>query len=81
MLQKIRVSKFLLTTCLKRSIHLPAIVSDIDGVIYRGGHEISQSKKVLDNLINTSIPLSSDGKSRNFKIPFVLLTNGGGVPE
>jgi ribonucleotide monophosphatase NagD (HAD superfamily) len=50
---------------------LPAILSDIDGVVYRGGHEIGNSRRVINELINQS----------SQKIPFALLTNGGGISE
>jgi ribonucleotide monophosphatase NagD (HAD superfamily) len=53
---------------------LPAIVSDIDGVVYRGGSEIGNSKRVIRELLNHKI----EGK---YHLPFFLLTNGGGIPE
>jgi ribonucleotide monophosphatase NagD (HAD superfamily) len=34
------------------SRRIPAIVSDIDGVIVRGGVMIKGSKTVLDNILN-----------------------------
>ena len=48
---------------------LPAIVSDIDGVLYAGPEVRGNSKVVLEKIMNTKY----DGKS----LPFVLLTNGG----
>ena len=53
---------------------LPAILSDVDGVVYRGGQKVGNSNKVLAALLNQKI----EGK---YKIPFALLTNGGGIPE
>jgi ribonucleotide monophosphatase NagD (HAD superfamily) len=47
---------------------MPAILSDIDGVVYRGGHEIGNSRFVIDKILQS-------------KLPFALLTNGGGVSE
>ena len=47
---------------------IPAIVSDIDGVIVRGKLPIKGSPEVLRNIL-----------SRRF--PFYLLTNGGGCTE
>lgn len=58
---------------------LPAIVSDIDGVLVRGSKVIGQSDKVL-NYIRS--PLSHILKNdQTAKIPFVCLTNGGGKLE
>lgn len=53
---------------------LPAIVSDVDGVVYRGSSAIGNSNKIIPSLLTSKI----EGK---FKIPFVLLTNGGGMLE
>ena len=53
---------------------LPAILSDIDGVVYRGGHEIGNSRRVIHALLNQEV---HPGQT----VPFALLTNGGGVPE
>lgn len=58
---------------MKKLKRIPAILSDIDGVVYRGGSRIGGSDKVLRSVLN---PLK-DGT----KIPFSLLTNGGGIPE
>jgi ribonucleotide monophosphatase NagD (HAD superfamily) len=30
---------------------MPAILSDIDGVVYRGGHEIGNSRIVIDKIL------------------------------
>lgn len=43
--------------------------------MYRGGAEIGNSSKVISSL------LSSKVLDNRFKIPFSLLTNGGGVTE
>jgi ribonucleotide monophosphatase NagD (HAD superfamily) len=53
---------------------LPAILSDIDGVVCRGGHEIGNSKRVIRALLNQKVQEAGT-------VPFALLTNGGGVPE
>jgi ribonucleotide monophosphatase NagD (HAD superfamily) len=64
---------------LKRSFskkpRVPGILSDIDGVVYRGGHEIGNSRKVIKTLLNHTV------KGLNVKLPFALLTNGGGMTE
>ena len=52
---------------------MPAIASDIDGVIQRGGREIGNSQRVLRAILNNKV----DGKY----IPLALLTNGGGMLE
>ena len=54
-------------------MRLPGILSDIDGVVYRGGHEIGNSRKVIQRLLNNTV--------NGVKVPFALLTNGGGIPE
>jgi ribonucleotide monophosphatase NagD (HAD superfamily) len=48
---------------------LPAIVSDIDGVLYAGPEVRGNSNNIIDKIVETKY----DGKS----LPFVLLTNGG----
>eukprot|EP00347_Sterkiella_histriomuscorum_P019004 403343335 len=68
---------------------VPAILTDIDGVVYRGGHEIGNSKYVIKTILNHEFELPTQeqqGKQeqqgiKKFKIPFALLTNGGGIPE
>lgn len=67
-------SKVFSTTNTK--IRVPAILSDIDGVVYRGGHEIGNSKKVIKALLNQNVE-----NHKGLKVPFALLTNGGGIPE
>jgi len=58
---------------------LPAIISDIDGVLVRGSKLIGNSDKVL-NYIRS--PLSHIFKNNETsKIPFLCLTNGGGKLE
>ncbi|CDW83976.1 had-superfamily subfamily iia cecr5 containing protein [Stylonychia lemnae] len=56
-----------------QKIKLPGILTDIDGVVYRGGHEIGNSRFVIKTIFNH--------KFNNKYIPFALLTNGGGIPE
>ncbi|XP_073119201.1 cardiolipin synthase (CMP-forming) / mitochondrial hydrolase fusion protein-like isoform X1 [Henckelia pumila] len=48
------------------------IAFDIDGVILRGGTPIGNSQRALKRLYDDSGAL---------KIPFLFLTNGGGIPE
>ncbi|XP_057799072.1 uncharacterized protein YKR070W isoform X4 [Salvia miltiorrhiza] len=48
------------------------IAFDIDGVILRGANPIGNSQRALRRLYNDSGSL---------KIPFLFLTNGGGIPE
>lgn len=55
-------------------VRLPGILSDIDGVVYRGGSEIGSSASVIKALLNQP----ARDKCR---VPFALLTNGGGIPE
>lgn len=43
----------LFTTSNKIRRKLPAIVSDIDGVVYRGGSEIGNSRKVISWVLNS----------------------------
>ncbi|KAI1783144.1 HAD hydrolase [Ganoderma leucocontextum] len=54
---------------------LPPLVFtfDIDGVLLRGPHTISAARRALD-MLNGDNPMG-------VKIPFILLTNGGGVGE
>jgi ribonucleotide monophosphatase NagD (HAD superfamily) len=58
---------------IKKLRRLPGILSDIDGVIYRGGKRIDGAERVLNSVLN---PLK-DGSL----MPFTLLTNGGGTSE
>lgn len=48
------------------------IAFDVDGVILRGGTPIGSSVKAFTKLY---------GDSGSLKIPFLFLTNGGGIPE
>jgi len=52
---------------------LPAIASDIDGVVVRGREVIGNSDKIIAEVLT---PMA-DGKT----LPFILLTNGGGFTE
>jgi ribonucleotide monophosphatase NagD (HAD superfamily) len=58
-------------------LRLPAILSDIDGVLYRGSKLIKGS----DIALRTLLKYHSFGYGRGAHLPFSLLTNGGGVPE
>lgn len=53
---------------------LPAVVIDIDGVIVKGRSIIGNSPNVIRALLE---PYSE----HRVNIPFVLMTNGGGLPE
>ena len=55
---------------------LPAILSDIDGVVYRGSKLIPGSDIALRTLLR-----KHDLGGKQMKLPFSLLTNGGGVLE
>ena len=59
----------------KSRLRLPAIASDVDGVLYRGDITIGKSGAVLGHLKGQRKP------GGEFPIPFVLLTNGGGLAE
>ncbi|KAI0656680.1 HAD-like domain-containing protein [Cubamyces menziesii] len=50
-----------------------AFTFDIDGVLLRGPHTIPAARRALD-MLNGANPM-------RVKIPFILLTNGGGVGE
>lgn len=57
---------------------VPGILCDIDGVLYRGNKAIDRSTKALKSLLSEHSDASSGKK---FKLPFFLLTNGGGILE
>ena len=57
---------------------IPAIISDIDGVLVRGKSIIPNSDKVVKELLNNNY---TNGVKNNIRIPFYLLTNGGGCTE
>ena len=52
---------------------VPAICTDIDGVLYRGDTNIEGSRDTVRKILT---PLESGEK-----LPFVCLTNGGGFTE
>ena len=56
---------------------LPAILSDIDGVLYRGTQAIQGSVWAIQRLIK---PFTMENGDR-VCLPFSLLTNGGGDTE
>ena len=63
---------------MKRSaLKLPGIISDIDGVIHRGSNLIQGSDTAIKCLLNSH----SNAKGEKFRLPFILLTNGGGWTE
>ena len=57
---------------------LPAILCDIDGVLYRGKKAIPRSKQALKCILSEHEHPQSKIK---FCLPFNLLTNGGGILE
>lgn len=59
---------------------IPAIVSDIDGVIVRGNTIIDGSLQVIRNLIHKQFKFSQHSQIIN-EFPFLCLTNGGGYLE
>ena len=59
----------------KQRFRLPAIASDVDGVLYRGDITLGNSGKVIGRLKQQRQPGSE------IPVPFVLLTNGGGLLE
>jgi ribonucleotide monophosphatase NagD (HAD superfamily) len=54
---------------------MPAIVSDIDGVLLRGKNIIPGSDNLLKRVLNETFT------EHKLRMPFVLLTNGGGMLE
>ncbi|KAJ2782136.1 hypothetical protein H4R18_002459 [Coemansia javaensis] len=67
-------SRLLQTHAASARWHLDAAVAlDIDGVLVRGAQTLDEGRRALRML--------SDGSSALGRIPFVLLTNGGGVSE
>ena len=56
---------------------MPAIATDIDGVVYRGSAPVGNSPQALRDLMATY----SNYERQTFSLPFVLLTNGGGILE
>lgn len=67
----------------KQQVFIPAIVSDIDGVLILGSTPIqqgTQSIKILQRSLGEIDP-TKFGASEKMKIPFLLLTNGGGETE
>ena len=57
---------------------LPAVLSDIDGVLYRGGRVIAGSSQATQRLIKPFVMQPSNSK---VSLPFSLITNGGGDTE
>ena len=67
------------------TFNLPGILSDIDGVVYRGSEAIPGSANVIKSILKPfkhpiNFPLYPDS-SKALRLPFTLLTNGGGEPE
>ena len=59
-----------------KKLKVPGILSDIDGVIYRGKQTVGNSTSVLSKLLR---PIKLKGTE--LKLPFACLTNGGGTLE
>ncbi|KAF5325758.1 hypothetical protein D9611_000075 [Ephemerocybe angulata] len=66
-------TRYLQTTASGRKAPPLAFVFDIDGVLIRGAQVLPEAKKAL-NILAGENPFRT-------KIPFLLLTNGGGVSE
>lgn len=56
------------------SVRLPAIVVDNDGVIVKGRTVIGRAPAIIQSILE---PYTD----KKIQIPFILLTNGGGMPE
>ena len=64
------------------AIKLPAIISDIDGVLIRGGKPIIRSKEAIYKIKSSLADLNANKFNGNTtKLPFLWLTNGGGTLE
>lgn len=64
-------------------VFIPAIVSDIDGVLILGHtpiHDGTSMIRLLQSPLKTIDP-DRFGTNSEMKLPFVLLTNGGGKKE
>lgn len=67
----------------KEKVLIPAIVSDIDGVLILGPTPIAEGTHAI-NILQKSlgeIDPTTFGASDQMRIPFMLLTNGGGKTE
>lgn len=58
--------------------HPPAFAFDIDGVLIRGKHVLDAAKSAIARLFVSNGTTPQQPQQR---YPFVMLTNGGGVPE
>ena len=58
-------------------VTMPGIVSDIDGVIVKGKDQIPAARETLETLLKPVEFLNG----QKHKLPFVFLTNGGGITE
>lgn len=67
----------------QETIKIPAIVSDIDGVLILGKNPIKEGTEVIKMMQKPLSELAPNKFSdeHNMKFPFVLLTNGGGMSE
>ncbi|CAI2373274.1 unnamed protein product [Moneuplotes crassus] len=65
------------------SSKIPAIVTDIDGVMIRGGVQVGNSAKAVTTLKTPLKQLNPTrfGHLSAEKVPFICLTNGGGMME
>ncbi len=66
------------TRYLSSKLRVPGILCDIDGVLYRGKKAINRSPHALKCLLSEH---KDESSGSNFKLPFFLLTNGGGILE
>jgi ribonucleotide monophosphatase NagD (HAD superfamily) len=59
-----------------KKIRVPAVISDIDGVIYRGKTTIGSSPQAMRMIMGYHMRYG-----QRVLLPFALLTNGGGILE
>jgi ribonucleotide monophosphatase NagD (HAD superfamily) len=63
---------------------VPGIISDIDGVLIRGSNAIKRSREnvmMLKKPLNQLFKNNKEFSNHSNRIPFVCLTNGGGMLE
>ena len=60
-------------TYITSDFRLPAIISDMDGVVLRGSSVIGNSDKMIKEIFTP--------RERGAQIPFALMTNSGGFTE
>ena len=62
------------------AISLPAILCDIDGVVYRGGELCGNSQEVISDVLLKKYGYGP-GSNKGVHMPFTFLTNGGMFTE